>query len=48
MKQPRGVALNCAMACLVLGVVSLAVVPPAGAQGASTSPANIVARAQMR
>ena len=41
MKQPRGAALNCAMACLVLGVVSLAAVPPAGAQGASTSPANI-------
>ena len=42
MNQPRGTAQNCAMACLMLGAVSLAAIPPAGAQGSSNSPANIV------
>src|SRR5215207_10154398 len=41
MKPTRNVALDCAMVCLVLGVVSMIAIPPASAERASDSTPKI-------
>ena len=41
MKPTRNVALDCAMGCLAVGVVSMIAISPASAEGASDSSPNI-------